>query len=116
VARSRVLLTGIAAMGRHGANPGERDEPQDFVVDLDVTVEVSGDDLDRTIDYRALADLARDTVAETSFVLLESLAAAVASAVGNVPQVTSATARVHKPGAAEHMGLDDVAAEATVGP
>jgi dihydroneopterin aldolase len=103
-------------MGRHGANPGERDEAQEFVVDLAVTVDVAGDGLDRTVDYRALADLVRDTVAETSFVLLESLAEAVAEAVSQLPPVAEVTATVHKPGAAEHMGLDDVAAEATVGP
>ena len=29
-----------AASGRHGARPGEKDEPQDFVVDLDLEVDV----------------------------------------------------------------------------
>ncbi len=116
MSHSRVLLTGIQAMGRHGANPGERDEAQDFVVDLDVTLEVEGDDLDRTLDYRVLADTARDTVAETAFVLLESLADAVARAVYEFSQVVVVTATVHKPGAAENMGLEDVAAEATIGP
>ena len=38
---SRLFLTGITASGRHGANPGEKDQAQDFVVDLDVEVEVA---------------------------------------------------------------------------
>lgn len=110
------MLTGITALGRHGANEGERDEPQEFVVDVDLTVDVRGDSLDGTLDYRAIADVARDAVAETSHVLLESLAHAVAQALYEFSPVLQVTVTVHKPGAAESMGVDDVAAEATVGP
>ena len=113
---ARILLSGITALGRHGANPGERLEAQEFSVDIDVSLEFGGDTLDRTLDYRGIADVVRDTVAETSFVLLESLAEAVARAIYEYSQVLEVTATVHKPGAAESMGLDDVAAEATFGP
>ena len=51
---TRLFLTGITARGRHGANPGEKDEPQDFVLDLDVEVEVTQDELSSTADYRSL--------------------------------------------------------------
>jgi dihydroneopterin aldolase len=110
---SRVLLTGIAAEGRHGANNGEQAEPQAFVIDLDVTLEVGQDTLEDTIDYRIMADTVRSTVAETSFVLLESLAEEVARVLYAFPRILTVTATVHKPGAAEQMGVDDVAAEAT---
>ncbi|HYV01249.1 MAG TPA: dihydroneopterin aldolase, partial [Actinomycetota bacterium] len=63
---SRLFLTGIAASGRHGANLGEKDLPQDFVVDLDVEVEVSSDDIGATADYRRLVQTARDIVAGES--------------------------------------------------
>jgi dihydroneopterin aldolase len=108
---SRILIEGIQAEGRHGANPGEKVEVQPFVVDLDVLVEVEGDTLDATIDYRALTDLARSTVASTSFELLESVATAVAEAVFELSAVLEVTATVHKPQAAESLGVDDVAAE-----
>ena len=111
---SRLFLTGIAASGRHGANPGEKDQPQDFVVDLDVEVEVARDDLDATADYRELIRTARDTVAGESFDLLEALAAAVASAVAAHPGVARATAIVHKPAAARSNDVQGVAAAATV--
>src|SRR5881296_819085 len=74
VASSRILITGITAQGRHGANAGERIQPQAFTVDLDVLLEVGGDSLQDTLDYKMLADLVRDTVSQKSFVLLESLA------------------------------------------
>ena len=111
---ARVYLTGIRATGHHGANPGEQLEAQEFVIDLDVTIDVEGDSLDDTVDYRALADAARDAVVGTSFQLLESLAGAVAQAVYQWSNVVRVTAVVHKPGAAEHMDVEDVAAEATV--
>lgn len=111
---SRLFLTGITASGRHGANPGEKDLPQDFVVDLDVEVEVFSDDIGATADYRRLVQTARDIVAGESLDLLESLAAAVAQAVSGLPRVVRATAIVHKPAAARSSEIQGIAAAATV--
>ena len=112
---SRLFLTGIRCSGRHGANPGEKDEPQDFVVDLDLDVAVDADDIASTADYRAIVQAARDTVAAESFDLLETLAQAVASAVLSMDHVDRATAVVHKPAAARSTGIEGVAAAATAG-
>ena len=106
---SRLFLTGIAASGRHGANPGEKDHPQDFVV------EVSSDDIAATADYRKLIRTARDVVAGESLDLLESLAAAVAQAAAGLPRVVQATAIVHKPAAARSSEIQGIAAAATAG-
>ena len=111
---TRLLLTAITASGRHGANPGEKDVPQDFVVDLDVQVEVGADDLAATADYRALIRTARATVETTSFDLLESIAHAVAAAVLEAPGVRRVTALVHKPAAARSNDVAGVAAGATL--
>lgn len=111
---SRVVVSGIRATGRHGANPGERLEPQEFTIDLDVDIDVGKDSLDATVDYRVLADAARTAVEESSFELLESLAEAVARAAYQFAGVSRVTATVHKPGAARSMGADDVSAEATI--
>ena len=112
---SRLFLSGIRCEGRHGANPGEQDTPQPFVVDLDLEVRVDGDAIGETADYRAIAQAARNTVATTSFDLLESIAAAVAGAVAGMDRVVRATAVVHKPNAAASIGIDGVAAAATAG-
>jgi dihydroneopterin aldolase len=109
----RLFLSGIRAAGRHGANPGEKDNAQEFVVDLDVEVSVAGDDIERTADYRRLSEIARRTVEVESFDLLESLADAVARAVGGADRVRAATAVVHKPAAAASIGIDGVAAAVT---
>jgi dihydroneopterin aldolase len=110
---SRLFLTGISAQGHHGANPGEKDRAQDFVVDLDVEVQVTGDDIDATSDYRTLIRTAREAVAATSFDLLENIADAVANAVVDRPGVVTATAVVHKPAAAMSNEVMGVAAAAT---
>jgi len=113
VTTTRLFLTGIGAMGRHGANPGEKDEPQAYVADLDVEVVVGGDAIEETADYRALVAAARDVIESRSFDLLESIAAAVANAVVVHPGVVRATAIVHKPSAAVSSGVQGVAAAFT---
>ena len=111
--RHVVSVTGVVAHGRHGANPGEQEQPQEFRVDLEVEVEVGADSLSATVDYRLLAEMARRTVEETSFNLLESMAQAVVHVLRSVPSVVAARATVHKPSAAQSMGVDDVAATAS---
>jgi dihydroneopterin aldolase len=115
VTTSRLFLSGIQCVGRHGANPGEKDVPQPFVVDLDLEVRVDFDVIGDTADYRAIVQTARDTVGRASFDLLESIAAAVAEAVLAMDHVVRATALVHKPNAAMSIGIDGVAAAATAG-
>ena len=112
---ARIVLQGIPARGRHGANPGETDAPQSFVIDLDVWVEVLGDDLEQTVDYRELKRTAVGVIEGSSVALLETLARQVADAVAAMDGVSTVTARVHKPGAAVSLAVDDVAAEASAG-
>ena len=110
----RIVLTGIRAHGRHGAEADELALPQEFIIDLDVTLDVGDDSLTETVDYRILADAAREIVASTSFHLLESVADAVAKAAYQYSGVERVTAVVHKPSAAASIGVEDVAAEATI--
>lgn len=109
-----VRISGIVARGRHGVNPGERDFPQDFVVDLDVTVDVEDDTLESTADYGAMIEAARGVVERDSYELLESLAGEVGRAVFAFQSVVQVVATVHKPGAATTLGVGDISAEATV--
>ena len=111
---TRLFLTGIHAEGHHGANPGEKDLAQELVVDLDVEVEVSGDEIGATADYRILIRAAREVVERERFDLLENLAGAVARAVVEAGGVVRATAIVHKPAAARSNDVQGVAAAATV--
>ena len=113
MSRARLFLSGIRAEGRHGARTGEKDEPQPFVVDLDLEVDVHDDSIEATADYRAITDAVREVIERGSFDLIESMADAIAQRVVSIPAVTTATAVVHKPNAAGRLGIDGVAAAAT---
>ena len=113
--RSTITVAGIGCSGRHGANPGEKDAAQAFVVDLVAEVEVGADAIGATADYRDLVRTARAVVAERSFDLLETVAQAVADAIAAAPGVARVTATVHKPAAARSNDVADVAATATAG-
>lgn len=115
MSRSRLFLTGIRASGHHGARPGEKDAPQELVVDLDVQVKVEEDAIEATADYRAITEAVRAVVQKRSFDLIEVMAAEIAAIVAAMPNVVQATAIVHKPRAADRLHIDGVAAAATAG-
>jgi dihydroneopterin aldolase len=109
-----ISVDGIRVTGRHGANPGEQLLAQEFVVDVEVWVEVNEDSLTATLDYRTVVETVRQTVETTSFELLEALAEAVATELIGLEPTLRVTAVVHKPGAATSLGVTDVRAEVTL--
>jgi dihydroneopterin aldolase len=106
-----ISIEGIRATGRHGAVAGERLEPQEFVADVEVWVEVTADSLVATLDYRVIVDRVRETISGTSFVLLEALAEAVATDLMELSKPLRVVVAVHKPRAAASLGVDDLSAE-----
>lgn len=111
---ARLFLSGIKASGRHGARPGEKDEAQEFVVDLELTVDVGADEIDTTADYRGVRDVVRDVVESGSYDLIEVMARDVAERVLALDHVVGVTAVVHKPNAARRLGIDGVASAVTL--
>ncbi|HEV8571658.1 MAG TPA: dihydroneopterin aldolase [Actinomycetota bacterium] len=107
-----VRITGIGADGRHGVLEWERDRAQSFVVDLEFEVDAAGDDLTTTADYARVVPAVQDLVAGESYRLIETLARRIAEVVVRIDGVRSCRATVHKPGAAETLGVADVSAEA----
>jgi len=112
--RTRLFLSGIEASGRHGARPGEKDEAQPFVIDLDLDVNVGEDRIDGTADYRDVTDRVRAVIEGRSFDLIESMAEAVARECLTFERVLRATVVVHKPNAASRLGIQGVAAAVTL--
>jgi dihydroneopterin aldolase len=96
-----VELRGIRVFGRHGANPGERDVPQPFDIDvaaeLDLRAARSGDALADTLDYDALHRRIVALVRETSYALLERLGADILAAVLADERVERARVSIAKP-------------------
>ena len=113
MSRARLFLSGIHAEGHHGARAGEKDEPQPFVVDLDLEVDAADDSIEATADYRSITDAVREVVEQGSFDLIETMADVIARRIASIAHITEATAVVHKPKAAGRLGIDGVAAAAT---
>ena len=111
--RARLFLSGIRVEGHAGVTPEEKREPQPFVIDLDLEVDVDADAIEDTADYRAITEAVREVVGGGSFDLIESMAASLADRIASFGHVRAATAVVHKPNAADRLGIDGVAAAAT---
>jgi dihydroneopterin aldolase len=101
-------IRGMRCQGRHGAYPGEQDQPRLFLVDLEVRTDLSPaattDLLDQALDIAALAETVREVVAGPPCALLERVALDVArSVLRRFPSVEQARVRIRKP---EPPGLE----------
>ena len=97
----RIMLAGMVFFGYHGVRPAERRTGQRFVVDLQVTRDLSAagrsDDLRDTVSYSEIFRLVKDIVEGPPHNLLESLAAAIADAVLDAHDVDTVTVAAKKP-------------------
>lgn len=96
----RVLLEGMSFQGRHGVRAAEREEPQEFRVDVEVDCDLSEpgrtDRIEDTIDYTRVRAIAQDVIEGESHRLLESLAARIAERVLQLPKVGAVAVRIAK--------------------
>jgi dihydroneopterin aldolase len=111
---ARLFLSGIAASGHPGARAGEKDEAQDFVVDLDVEGEGEVEQIVATADDRGVSGAVRSVFADGSDDQIGVMASDIAERVLATVHVTRVTAVVHKPNAASRLGIDGVAAAVTL--
>ncbi len=99
--------------GRHGVFEHERENGQDFVVDITVWIDLAGaggsDDLADTYDYSALAQLAADVVGGPPRNLIETVGGEIADRVMHDDRVHAVEVVVHKPKAPIAQQFADVA-------
>lgn len=104
-----ISLRGLSVWGVHGVNEIEREEEQEFVVDVEVRADLSGpansDSIADTIDYMVLLDQVEQVVSSESFYLLEALGQRLASAILENPLAESVKVVIRKPGVAVELGL-----------
>ena len=96
-----IMLRGMRVMGRHGANPGERDVEQPFDIDIDLFADLErarrSDDLRDTVNYDSLHKRVVEVVRTTSFELLERLAGEILETIFAEPPVVRAAVTIAKP-------------------
>ena len=97
----RIRLSGLRARGHHGVYDFERRDGQDFVVDveleLDLAKAAAGDDVADTVHYGELAGRLAEVVAGEPVNLIETLAERLAAVCLADARVAAATVTVHKP-------------------
>jgi dihydroneopterin aldolase len=108
----RITLSGLRVPGRHGVYDFEREQGQDFVVDvtleLDTRPAAVTDDVSDTVDYGDLASGLAKVVGGEPVNLLETLAARLAGVCLADPRVGAAEVTVHKPQAPIPLTFGDV--------
>jgi dihydroneopterin aldolase len=94
-----VELHGLEIFGHHGVTEEERTQGQTFLFDVQLEVSDSAlsDRLDDAVDYVEVAACVRSVSDETTFALLEALAASVADRIVGRFAVERARVRVRKP-------------------
>ncbi|WP_210507691.1 dihydroneopterin aldolase [Naasia sp. SYSU D00057] len=108
----RISLRGLRVFGRHGVLPFEREQGQDFLIDLDLAVDLrsaaASDDVADTVHYGELAEEIAAVVGGEPVDLIETLAARIADAVLRHDRVREVRVTVHKPQAPITVAFGDV--------
>ena len=110
--RDTITLTGLEVFAHHGVFAFEREQGQKFLIDAEVTVDVSravsGDDLAQTVHYGELAEAIKEAVERDPVDLIETLAERVAGVALSFPGVFETRITVHKPDAPIDAEFSDV--------
>ena len=108
-----IRIDGIRATGFHGVLPEEREQGQEFIVDVDLSGDFGraprSDDLAHTVNYAAVAERVVAEIEGEPVKLIETLAARIGDACLAVsPLISSVFVTVHKPHAPIPVPFGDV--------
>ncbi len=117
VARDRIRLSGVRGRGFHGVFEHERREGQEFVVDIELALDLgpagASDDLGDTVNYGEIGAAALARIEGEPSDLIERLAVLVADDALAHPSVDEVTVTVHKPQAPVGVPFGDVTVSVT---
>lgn len=108
-----ILLSGLTVFGRHGVFDHERENGQNFVIDLRLHLALSdaaaSDDVTDTVHYGELAEKVAAVVAGEPVDLIETLAERISVVALEDQRVQFVSVTVHKPHAPIALTFSDVA-------
>jgi dihydroneopterin aldolase len=115
VSPDSITLTGLRVNAHHGVYEFERQNGQDFVIDvtvwLDLSVPAGSDDVTQTIHYGELAVEIAEAVRRDPVDLIETVAERVAAVVLDHDVAQRVQVTVHKPDAPIEVPFLDVAVQ-----
>ncbi len=115
VISDKIILKGMRFYGRHGCLSAELELGQWFVVDLEMSIDLSkaaaSDDLNDTLSYAEVYQQIKAVVEGPSFALIEALAQAVIKACFTFRQIEAVKVLLKKPQAPLGGPLDYAAVE-----
>ena len=108
-----IFITGIVIHARHGVMDHESEVGQRFVIDLELSIDLSEsahtDRLSDTVSYASVVATATSAFKDTNYKLLERAAGAVSDAIfAAFPRIDAVTVTVHKPHAPIAAIFEDV--------
>jgi len=114
----QIILSGIHGFGYHGLFEYERNDGQDFFVDIvlsvDLTAAAESDAIVDTVNYAEITVLAVEEITSNPVNLIEKLAARIAERILTQHlKVDAVTVTVHKPQAPVAAQLKDIAVVVT---
>lgn len=108
-----IVLTGLTLFGRHGVYAHEREDGQEFSIDLRLRMSLdqaaASDDVADTVHYGELAEKVAAVVEGEPVNLIETLAERIAAVALEDVRVQNVTVTVHKPHAPIPLSFADVA-------
>ncbi|MDP1720653.1 MAG: dihydroneopterin aldolase [Candidatus Nanopelagicaceae bacterium] len=109
-----IEIKGIRAFGYHGVFDHERENGQEFLVDLFLNLDLrrasASDLVEDTVDYGSVCNLVRDAIVGPPVSLIEKLASQIADLLlSKFPLIDSVVVVVHKPQAPVEINFADIA-------
>lgn len=112
-----IRLTGLRVFAHHGVLDFERQNGQEFVIDLEIVVDLApaaaSDNVARTIHYGELAEAVARVVQGDPVNLIETVAERVAGVALGYQRARAVTVTIHKPTAPITVPFADVSVTMT---
>ena len=113
----RIRLTGLRIFAHHGVLDFERENGQEFIIDLEIAVDLApaaaSDDVTKTIHYGELAEAVYAAVQADAVDLIETVAERVAAIALGYERALQVTVTIHKPAAPIAVPFGDVSVTIT---
>ena len=100
----KIALSGMKFYGYHGCLNEEREQGQDFYVDVTLSLSLhsagKSDELKNTVNYASVFEIVKSVVEGQRFPLIEAIAERIADLIlGRYSEVRAVEVTVHKPAA-----------------